>query len=149
RVEKALLQIEDVTVRFGGLVAVDGVSLEVPTGRVTGLIGPNGAGKTTIFNACSGLVPLAGGRILLDGHDFGRSGAAARARRGLGRTYQQMQLFDSLTVRENVAIGVEASLAGANPIRHALPRPRDGARVKEATTEALVLCDLGEVAGRP
>ena len=103
--------VEGLEVRFGGLVAVDGVSLGAKAGQITGLIGPNGAGKTTIFNACSGLVRATRGRVLLGGRDVSRSGTSARARHGLGRTFQKIELFDSLTVRENVEAGAEAALA--------------------------------------
>src|SRR5690349_24518630 len=110
------LEIVDITVRFGGNTAVDGVSLAAPPGRITGLIGPNGAGKTTTFNVCSGLQQPSAGRVLIDGHDVSHDGPAVRARLGLGRTFQKMELLDSLTVRENVAIGIEGGMAGANPL---------------------------------
>jgi ABC-type branched-subunit amino acid transport system ATPase component/branched-subunit amino acid ABC-type transport system permease component len=106
------LEIEGLTVGFGGLVAVDGLSLTVPPGRITGLIGPNGAGKTTVFNACSGLVTPRSGRVSLSDKDVTRLAAAKRARTGLGRTFQQMELFDSLSVLDNVLVGFEASKAG-------------------------------------
>jgi ABC-type branched-subunit amino acid transport system ATPase component len=106
------LEIEGLTVGFGGLVAVDGLSLTVPPGRITGLIGPNGAGKTTVFNACSGLVTPRSGKVSLSDKDVTRLAAAKRARTGLGRTFQQMELFDSLSVLDNVLVGFEASKAG-------------------------------------
>src|SRR5687768_6671570 len=90
------LTIEDVVVRFGGLVAVDGVSLEVTVGRAVGLIGPNGAGKTTTFNACSGLVRPTTGNITLFGQNITNKSPATRARMGLGRTFQLMELYDRL-----------------------------------------------------
>jgi len=74
------LRLEGITVRFGGHVAVDGLSLSAPVGRITGLIGPNGAGKTTTFNACSGLQSVASGRVYLDGEDVTGLGPAPRAR---------------------------------------------------------------------
>jgi ABC-type branched-subunit amino acid transport system permease subunit/ABC-type uncharacterized transport system YnjBCD ATPase subunit len=140
------LSLESLEVRFGGLVAVDGVSLTGKTGQITGLIGPNGAGKTTIFNACSGLLRPTHGRILLGGRDISRHGPPARARHGLGRTFQQMQLFDSLTVRENVEFGAEATLAGANPLTHLGGRPGDRRSIRAATDEALELCGLTALA---
>jgi ABC-type branched-subunit amino acid transport system ATPase component len=109
------LSVEGVTVRFGGLLAVDEVTLHAPAGAITGLIGPNGAGKTTTFNACTGVVPAAGGRIRLDGQDLAHLSTAARASRGLGRTFQRMELFDSMTVAENVALGPEAYFAARRP----------------------------------
>src|ERR1700745_2683624 len=99
------LSPSNITVRFGGLVAVDDVSLEAPKARITGLIGPNGAGKTTLFNACSGLNEPRSGEVKVKGLSISRKGPSARARLGLGRTFQQMQLFDELTVAENVAVG--------------------------------------------
>jgi ABC-type branched-subunit amino acid transport system ATPase component/branched-subunit amino acid ABC-type transport system permease component len=143
------LEVEKLEVHFGGLVAVHEVSLDAPQGRITGLIGPNGAGKTTIFNACTGLVKATGGRILVGGSDVSRLGPAARARHGLGRTFQRMELFDSLTVRENVEAGAEGTLAGANPVSQILPRAGQRARVRAQTQHALELCDLTEIAELP
>jgi len=137
------LEVRDLRVVFGGLAAVDGVSLSAPTGRITGLIGPNGAGKTTTFNACTGLVRPGGGRIMLGSKDISRYGPSRRAREGLGRTFQEMQLFESLTVSANVAIGREAALAGINPVSQILSRPREGSLVRDAVEEAIDLCDLG------
>ena len=106
------LTVRDLTVRFGGVVAVDNVSLEAPGAAVTGLIGPNGAGKTTIFNACAGLVRPASGSVELDGHPLGDQSPAGRARVGLGRTFQQVALLDSATVEANVALGYECRRVG-------------------------------------
>ena len=141
------LHVRDLTVRFGGAVAVDSFSLDAPTGRITGLIGPNGAGKTTTFNACTGMLTPTGGRVELDGADITHLPPAARARRGLGRTFQQVELFDSLTAAENVAIGREGALAAANPVRHILGRRGDRAEVQAAATEALDLCGIADLAG--
>jgi ABC-type branched-subunit amino acid transport system ATPase component/branched-subunit amino acid ABC-type transport system permease component len=133
-------------VRFGGLVAVSGVVLTARPGQVTGLIGPNGAGKTTTFNVCSGLVTPTAGKVSLGDHDITRARPATRAQRGLGRTFQQMQLFDSLTVAENVALGAEATLAGSNPVRHLVGRRGDARLVSTATAHALELCELEPLA---
>jgi ABC-type branched-subunit amino acid transport system ATPase component len=118
------------------------VSLRAPTGRITGLIGPNGAGKTTIFNACSGLVRPSGGSVHLSGTDITRSPVARRARAGLGRTFQHFELFDSLSVRQNVALGAEGAFAGANPLGHMLATPVQQREVKSATEAALDSCEL-------
>jgi ABC-type branched-subunit amino acid transport system ATPase component/branched-subunit amino acid ABC-type transport system permease component len=143
------LVVADVRVRFGGLTAVDGVSIEARPGLITGLIGPNGAGKTTLFNACSGLCAPSGGKIAYAGAGLDRKGVAARARLGLGRTFQQMRLFESLEVYGNVALGVEAGLAGGNPLRHIVPRRHDPGHIAAATTAALEVCGLGPLATVP
>lgn len=147
RVRPGVLAVQDLNVRFGGFVAVDGISMQVHTGRITGLIGPNGAGKTTALNACSGLNHPSSGRVLLDGHDISRDSPSARARRGMGRTFQQMQLFDSLSVWDNVAIGREGPLAGGNPLTHILAGPSDEQIIRDATANALELCGLRALAG--
>jgi ABC-type branched-subunit amino acid transport system ATPase component/branched-subunit amino acid ABC-type transport system permease component len=140
------LSVEALRVRFGGLVAVDGVTLAAPAGRITGLIGPNGAGKTTILNACSGVLRPSGGRIRIDGTNASASGASQRARRGLGRTFQQMELFDTLTVRQNVALGAEGRYADWNPLSHLVATPGQRRHVRAAADEALALCGLQPVA---
>ena len=113
---------EDISVHFGGVVAVDRVSFDAPTGRITGLIGPNGAGKTTSFNVCSGLLRPTSGRVELFGQDVTALPPAARAQAGLGRTFQRMELCDSLSVGDNVALGREARMAGRRPLRQVLSR---------------------------
>ncbi|GAA1826930.1 hypothetical protein GCM10009836_00680 [Pseudonocardia ailaonensis] len=102
RPDRALV-VTDVTVGFGGVVAVDGVGLEVRPGEVVGLIGPNGAGKTTLVDAITGYVPLRGGEIALGGQRIDGLPAHRRARRGITRTFQNLELFDDLTVLENLA----------------------------------------------
>jgi branched-chain amino acid transport system ATP-binding protein len=124
---------------FGGNVVLDGVSLSVDEGTVTGLIGPNGAGKTTLFNVISGLLDPTSGRIALDGHDVTRAGPAARARRGLSRSYQQLELFTSLSVRDNVRV--------AGDIRNAWGR-RFRINVKAETDRVMGLLGLDDVADR-
>jgi ABC-type branched-subunit amino acid transport system ATPase component len=110
------LSARDVVVRFGGLVALGGVSVEAPRGRITGLIGPNGAGKTTLFNVCCGFLKPDEGTVTLDGGDISHENPARRARLGLGRTFQRMELFGSLTVRENVELAAEAAHVGDDPL---------------------------------
>jgi ABC-type branched-subunit amino acid transport system ATPase component len=102
-----LLAAQELTVRFGGHVAVSEVDLTVRPGCVTGLIGPNGAGKTTTFNALCGLQSVTRGRVLLDGRDISSLPPHKRARLGLGRTFQRLETFSLLTVRENVLAGAE------------------------------------------
>ena len=143
------LDLAHVTVRYGGHVAVSDVSLTAPVGRITGLIGPNGAGKTTLFNVASGLVRPAAGTPRLHGLDMSALDPAARARRGLGRTFQQMELFDSLTTRENVSLGREAGQAGRRPWRQVAETRRDRNRRRAATEQAMALAGIADLADRP
>ena len=141
------LQVDDLTVQFGGVVAVDGVTLPRPAGQITSLIGPNGAGKTTTFNACTGLLRPTTGRVHIDGTDVTGATPQRRAQLGLGRTFQRMELFDSLTVRENVALGREARLSGDRPWTHLTCSSRDRAVIAEATATALALCGIEALDG--
>src|SRR5215210_5630637 len=145
------LQVEDLRVRYGGLVAVDGISLEAPAGRITGLIGPNGAGKTTTFNACSGLASggSTAGRVLFEGADVTRLSASGRALQGLGRTFQKTELFDSLAVWDNVAMGAEGARAGSNPLNQLLSTSNDREEVAAAAAEAIKHCGLSELVDTP
>ncbi|MDP3712256.1 MAG: ABC transporter ATP-binding protein [Mycobacteriales bacterium] len=102
-----MLRVDDVTVRFGGISALRGVTLEAADGLVTGLIGPNGAGKTTLFNVATGLQRPRTGCVVLDGRDVTRLGPGQRSRRGLGRTFQRLEVFGSLSVRDNVLLAAE------------------------------------------
>jgi len=142
------LEIKGVDVRYGGFLAVNSLTMAAPFGRITGLIGPNGAGKTTIFNACSGLVHPTNGRVLYNESDISRLGPSTRARRGLGRTFQLVQLWNSLTVEENVALGREAGMAGANIARQILAAPGEPAIVARDTAAALQLTGTQSIARR-
>ena len=103
----AALEVRDVVVSFGGRRALDGVGLTAGKGRVTGLIGPNGAGKSTLFDVVCGLRRPSSGRVLLDGRDVTRMGPMRRARHGLARTFQRLELFGRLSVRDNLLVAAE------------------------------------------
>jgi ABC-type branched-subunit amino acid transport system ATPase component/branched-subunit amino acid ABC-type transport system permease component len=143
-----VLELEGVVVRYGGNVAVAEASLRAPAGKITALIGPNGAGKTSLFNATSGLVKPAAGRIVLNGQDVTRTGPAERARRGLGRTFQIMQLADSLSVLDNVVMGREAAQAGAGIGSQVFAPRGNRANGRAVATEALATCGIGHLAER-
>jgi len=142
------LEIIDVSVAYGGNKAVSNVSLQAPLGRITGLIGPNGAGKTTTFNACSGLLRPTTGTVRLNDHDITHRSPAARARMGLGRTFQRMELVNAMTARVNVALGAECPLVGVNAIRQVFSTGAQRRAVEEATTGALELCGISHLADR-
>ncbi len=107
-----LLETRGITVRFGGNTAVDDVSLSVAPGCVTGLIGPNGAGKTTFFNTVTGMQRPTAGRVLLDGTDITGKPVAKRASAGIARTFQRLELFLTLSVRDNVRVAGDIVNAG-------------------------------------
>ena len=113
-----MLETRDLTIRFGGHVAVDHVSCAFAPGTLTAIVGPNGAGKTTYFNLISGQLPASEGQVLLDGEDITRLPAPTRTHRGLGRAFQLTQLFPNLTVQENVRLAVQARESGR--ARHGL-----------------------------
>ena len=103
----ALLSVEDVVVRFGGLRALSDTNIEVEPGRVTGLIGPNGAGKTTCFNVVTGLQEPTSGRVIFDGQDITGKSPFRRARLGIARTFQKLEAFGSLSARNNILVAAE------------------------------------------
>jgi branched-chain amino acid transport system ATP-binding protein len=106
--ERALLSVRDVTVRFGGIVALDGVSFDVGAAQICGLIGPNGAGKTTAFNVITRLYRPQAGSLDLDGRSLLETPAHAVVHRGIARTFQNLNLFRSMTVLENVLVGAHS-----------------------------------------
>ena len=131
-----LLRVERVFKRFGGLLAVDNVSLAVEAGRITALIGPNGAGKTTLFSIISGFLPLSEGRVFHRGTDITGMPPHLLARRGIARTFQIVQPFAGLTVHENIAIG-------AHLLRHSR------ADALDAAAEVARTIGLGDLLDRP
>ncbi|HWD52075.1 MAG TPA: ABC transporter ATP-binding protein [Acidimicrobiales bacterium] len=137
----AVLLAGDITVRFGGLVALEEVSLDVPAGCIAGLIGPNGAGKTTMFNVLTGLQEPTGGRVDYLGQDISRWSPHRRGRAGMARTFQRLALFSRLTVHDNLVASWESSHRGG-----VLGRGR-GERVARVA-EVMELLDLGPVADR-
>jgi ABC-type branched-subunit amino acid transport system ATPase component len=139
------LVVDDLTVRYGGHVAVSELSLSAPSGQITGLIGPNGAGKTTTFNAISGLLRPTSGTLTFLGTDITGRSVPARARLGIGRTFQRMELYLSMTVAENVRLGAEGRLVGANPFRQLVSSRTDAAAIDAAAADALSRCGLESV----
>ena len=107
RVESSTLRVDGLTVRFGGTVALNDVSLAVEPGQVVGLIGPNGAGKTTLIDAVTGLVKISGGRVSIDDEDVTGWNTSRRARKGLRRSFQSLEIFEDLTVLENIMAGAD------------------------------------------
>jgi branched-chain amino acid transport system ATP-binding protein len=113
-----LLGLDDLRVHFGGVKAVDGVTLNVEKGGLFGLVGPNGSGKSTMLGAISRLTPLTSGKIVYDGNEYQRSAASAAARMGIGRTFQTVRLLPNLTILENVMLGANARAFGQSIVRN-------------------------------
>ena len=142
------LSLRGLTVRYGGVLAVDDVNLDVPASGISGLIGPNGAGKTSLFNACAGLVRASGGQVELFGRNVTRASVAKRARLGLGRTFQRVELFKTLSVHDNVAMGHEAAYVWRHPYSLFQALPSERRETERVAVEMLKLCRLTDVAER-
>ena len=106
----ALLYVDQIMVRFGGVMAVSGATFMAHAGEVTGLIGPNGAGKTTLFNVITGIQEPTAGAVSLDGEDITHLAPHKRAHRGVARTFQRLELFSSLSVRDNIRVAAELAM---------------------------------------
>jgi ABC-type branched-subunit amino acid transport system ATPase component len=146
----APLEVREVSVRFGGVRALEDVSLRVEPGRIVGLIGPNGAGKTTVFNAVTGNLKPVGGRIHLFGYDVTDWPSHKRARLRVGRTFQRLELFGSLTVEENLVMGMEAQSRRGGLLSDVLALPstvEQRADALERAREVLGAVGLEEYAG--
>jgi len=147
----AQLQIVGVTVRFGGITALDRVSFSVSAGQIVGLIGPNGAGKTTLFNCLSRLYTFDEGDILFEGRPIVTVPPHGIASLGIGRTFQNLALFRTMTVRQNIMLGGHCRTNSgffANALR--LPKVRrEDLALKAHTDELIGLLDLGEAAEAP
>jgi ABC-type branched-subunit amino acid transport system ATPase component len=140
------LTIENVTVRFGGITAVDDASLVARGGTITGLLGPNGAGKTTLFNACSGLNRPAAGTVTLGEQVLTGHGSSNRAHRGLGRTFQRMELFESMNVRDNVRTGPAAMFSSRRVLGQLFSTPKETREINERADDALDRCAIAHLA---
>ncbi|GAB2734233.1 ABC transporter ATP-binding protein [Arthrobacter bambusae] len=108
KVGEALVQVQDLTIKFGGLTALDNVTFDINRGEILGLIGPNGAGKTTCFNAMTGVYKPTSGKVLLEGQLLNGLPQHRITRRGLARTFQNIRLFGEMTALENVVVGLDA-----------------------------------------
>jgi branched-chain amino acid transport system ATP-binding protein len=146
-----LLLVENVSVRFGGIVALDRVSFAVERGHIVGFIGPNGAGKTTMFNCLSRLYAFSEGRIAFEGRSLLETPPHGIAALGIGRTFQNLALFRTMSVRQNVLLGGHAR-ARSGYVANALRLPsvrREEVRLGSAVDRLLALLDLGALADVP
>src|SRR6266496_3454299 len=149
--DSSLLSVRDVTMRFGGIVALDGVSFDMTAGQIVGLIGPNGAGKTTLFNCVGRLYTPQQGDILFEGQSIIASPTHHIAELGIGRTFQNLALFPTMSVLDNVLVGVH-SRTRSDFASNALRLPWVGREEREArqiAREVIAFLDLDDVAGHP
>lgn len=138
-----LLEVKGITKKFGGLTAVDNFSVEIEKGTITGLIGPNGAGKTTVFNLLTGIYPVTSGSIVLDEQEITNNPSHVITQKGLTRTFQNIKLFNNMTVFDNVRIGHHCR--GNSNLLGALFRPPSTRREEEEMSERTMslLADVG------
>jgi ABC-type branched-subunit amino acid transport system ATPase component len=146
--DHAALSIQSVSVHYGGISALDDLTIDIPAGELRGLIGPNGAGKTTLFDVISGIRPPTKGEILLNGQNVTSLTSMQRARMGLRRTFQRQQVFSWLTVEDNVLTALEWRARGGGVLADALGAPwrrRQERGRRERTREVLGWCGLSEI----
>ncbi|MDQ6675276.1 MAG: ABC transporter ATP-binding protein [Chloroflexota bacterium] len=143
---EVLLAVRGVSLRFGGVVALDGVSFDIPSGRIVGLIGPNGAGKTSLFNCISRLYQPNAGSIQLDGRELLRLRPHEIIRFGVARTFQNVALFPRMSVLDNVLVGDHSgALAASGALASALRLPRARRAERQAVERALLALDIVEL----
>ena len=140
--QPVVLSTRQLTKRFGGILAVDDVSFDLRRGETLGLIGPNGAGKTTVLDLISGVLPVDGGRIDLGGVDIGTWSASRRAAAGLGRSFQDARIFSSLTVSENIAMGLERHITTRDHLAALLDLPAIQQSEREVAVRVEELIEL-------
>ncbi|MEX2222336.1 MAG: ATP-binding cassette domain-containing protein, partial [Candidatus Rokuibacteriota bacterium] len=146
-----LLSVQHVSMRFGGIVALEDVSFDMAAGQIVGLIGPNGAGKTTLFNCVSRLYTPNDGDLVFEGKSIIRDTPHHVAALGIGRTFQNLALFPSMSVLQNVMVGVHARTRG-DFLSNALRLPsvtREERMMREAAMEVIAFLELERVAGHP
>jgi len=145
-----MLEVRGITQRFGGITALEEISFQVAKGDITGVIGPNGAGKTTLFNIVTGLYSQTAGSVLLDGNDISRLPAENLASRGLVRTFQNIELFGSMTVLENVMLGLHTrSRSGIFACMGKMPwHLREESRIRSEAFQWLEFCGIADLAGQ-
>ena len=146
----ALLEVQDITLRFGGIVALDGLSFTIDEGEICGLIGPNGAGKTTMFNVVSRIYQPSAGRVTFDGQDLLAWPAHAIAGKGIARSFQNLALFPTMTLLENVMVGAHSQ--GHVGFAQSVIRigvQRENRKMRDFAGDLLTRLDLGPLMFRP
>ena len=145
----ALLEAHDITKRFGGITALSAISLEVDAGERVGLVGPNGAGKTTLFNCLLGLLRPDGGSVVFDGRDLAGLPIYKRARLGIGRTFQRLELFTELTARQHLLVAERARRRDGRLWKDLLNRGGPSADERARVAAMLELLGIADVADLP